>query len=331
VLGTALVFAMSLLMSGLSNGFDVEISRTLRQSGGVRWVAPAPAVGPFTAGINIDVDLVDAALAGGDVAGVTRADPVVFTRSVAIVDGRPLDVNLFGTRLGGLGAPAATKGRGAAAPGEVVVAARVASVGDTITLAGNEMNVVGTVPRASLFATPSVFVTLEEAQRMVAGGRNRASMIVTDGVPGALPAGLRAFEPDEVAEDLARPLHNATQSLDLIRILLWAVAALIVASVIYLSALERMRDFAVFKATGSSTAAISVGLVLQAVTVAVAASLIGAALATLLAPHFPMDVSISTGALLFLPALAVAVGVIASLIGVRRIATVQPAAAFGGP
>jgi putative ABC transport system permease protein len=330
VLGTALVFAMSLLMSGLSNGFDVEISRTLRQSGGTRWIAPASAVGPFTAGINIDVDLLDRALPGG-VAGVTRADPVLFARSVAVVDERAVDVNLFGVRVGGLGAPAPANGRAATAAGEVVVASRIASVGETIVLAGSAMSVVGTVPRASLFASPSVFVTLAEAQRLVAGGRNRASMIVTDGVPASLPSELRAFEFDEVAEDLARPLQNATQSIDLIRVLLWAVAALIVASVIYLSALERMRDFAVFKATGSSTAAISVGLVLQAVTIAVAASVIGAAVATLVAPRFPMDVSISTGALLFLPALAVGVGVLASLVGVRRIATVQPAAAFGGP
>ena len=331
VLGTALVFAMSLLMSGLSNGFDVEIARTLRQTGGTRWIAPAAAVGPFTAGINIDVDAFEAIEAAGPIAGVRRADPVLFTRSVALVDGDPVDINLFGTRPGGLGAPVPSDGRAPQTAGEVLVARRLARTGDSISILGNDYVVVGTVSRASLFASPSAFVTLTEAQRLVSGGDNRASMIVTDGTPTALPAGLHAFDVDQVATDLGRPLKNATSSIDLIRFLLWAVAALIVASVIHLSAMERTRDFAVFKATGSSTAAICLGLMLQAVTIALAASAIGAALATLIAPRFPMDVSISRGAILFLPALAVGVGILASLIGLRRIATVEPAAAFGGP
>jgi putative ABC transport system permease protein len=331
VVGTALVFAMSLLMSGISNGFSVEISRTLRQTGGDRWVAPTAAVGPFTAGINIDVDLLDAAVAQGAIPGVVRADPLLFTRSVAIVDGDPVDVNLFGSRVGALGAPAPSDGRPAEAAGEIVVASRLGSIGDTIELLGTEFLIVGTVPRASLFASPSVFMSLAEAQHLVANDQNRASMIVTEGVPSVLPAELRAFDFDDVAADLGRPLKNATQSIDLIRILLWSVAALIVASVIYLSALERTRDFAVFKATGSSTSSISLGLMLQAVTIALAASAIGAGLATLMAPRFPMDVSISKGSVLFMPVLATVVGVLASLIGMHRIATVQPAAAFGGP
>jgi putative ABC transport system permease protein len=44
-----------------------------------------------------------------------------------------------------------------------------------------------------------------------------------------------------------------------------------------------------------------------------------------------MDVSISGSSILLLPAVAIGVGVLASLIGMRKVATVQPAAAFGGP
>ena len=46
----------------------------------------------------------------------------------------------------------------------------------------------------------------------------------------------------------------------MIAVLLWIVAALIVGSVIYLSALERTRDFAVFKAVGVSTRSVIAGL-----------------------------------------------------------------------
>lgn len=331
VLGTALVFSMSLLMSGLSNGFVVEIARTLHQTGGDRWIAPDSATGPFSSGINVPLDLLGSAAAEEFLVDVTRADPVLFARAVAIVDGEPADVNMFGTTIGGLGAPAASEGRSPAGPGEILVAQRLADIGDTVEVFGTTFEVVGTVDRASLFASPSVFVTLDEAQRLVANGQNIASMIVTAGVPGALPPGLRAFEEDEVAQDLARPLRNATRSIDLIKVLLWAVAALIVASVVYLSALERTRDFAVFKATGSSTVAIALGILVQAIAIALAASILGTLLALFIAPRFPMDVTISTSSMVMLPVLAVAVGALASLIGVRRVATVEPAAAFGGP
>jgi putative ABC transport system permease protein len=330
VLGTALVFSMGLLMSGLANAFTVEVDRTLDQSGGDRWVAPSSAAGPFSAGINIPVDGVGG-IAGG-IDGIERADPVLFTRTVAEVDGEAFDVNLFGVVPGGLGAPQASKGRTPAETGEAMVARRLAGVGDQVVILGRSFTVVGSVNKASLIAGgPSVFLVLGDAQALVANGQNLASMIVTKGVPASVPDGLTAFDRRQTTDDLNRPLKNAIQSIAFIRVLLWMVAALIVASVIYLSALERTRDFAVFKATGVPTRAIGAGLALQAVVIALAASIVGAVLALLIAPRFPMDVVISRGSLLFLPALAVIVGLVASLVGLRRIALVQPAVAFGGP
>ncbi|HEX2786244.1 MAG TPA: ABC transporter permease [Ilumatobacteraceae bacterium] len=329
VIGTALVFSMGLLMSGLSNAFTVEVDRTLQQSGGDRWVAPTGAAGPFSAGISIPLDGFDAARGA---AGVERADPVLFTRTVADVDGKGIDINLFGVVPGGLGAPQASLGRGPTDTGEALVAKKLASVGESIVILGRSFSVVGTVDKASLIAgAPSAFLVLGDAQTLVANGQNVASMIVTKGVPTALPVGLTAFDSSQTKADLARPLKNATQSIDFIRALLWMVAALIVASVIYLSALERTRDFAVFKATGVPTTAIAAGLALQAVVIALAASIVGAVLALLIAPRFPMDVVISSGSLLFMPVLAVIVGLVSSLVGLRRIAQVQPAVAFGGP
>jgi putative ABC transport system permease protein len=49
-----------------------------------------------------------------------------------------------------------------------------------------------------------------------------------------------------------------------------------------------------------------------------------------LAPLFPMPVEIPTSAFLLLPIVTVTVGLLASLIALRRTVTVQPALAFGG-
>jgi putative ABC transport system permease protein len=112
---------------------------------------------------------------------------------------------------------------------------------------------------------------------------------------------------------------------------LWLVAAIIVGSVIYLSATERNRDFAVFKATGSSNAAIAGGLIAQAVVLTLTAAALAAVLAAVLAPTFPIRVVISPLTYLALPVVAVIIGIVASLAGVRRVTSVDPALAFGGP
>jgi putative ABC transport system permease protein len=106
---------------------------------------------------------------------------------------------------------------------------------------------------------------------------------------------------------------------------------LIVGSVVYLSALERLRDFAVFKAIGAPTRSILAGLALQAVVVALLAAALGVALSRLLEPLFPVTVVVPTRAYLALPVIAIVIALLASVAGLRRAVTVDPALAFGGP
>ena len=56
--------------------------------------------------------------------------------------------------------------------------------------------------------------------------------------------------------------------------LMWVIAAGIIGLIVYLSAIERIRDFAVFKATGAPNRLIVGGLMLQAVLVAVTAGIL---------------------------------------------------------
>jgi len=134
----------------------------------------------------------------------------------------------------------------------------------------------------------------------------------------------------EVKTDVLRPLESARSSIEFMRVLLWVVAASIIGSVLYLQALERTRDFAVFKATGTSTAAIGAGLALQAVVLSLASAALAALLALLIAPVFPLNVQIPTSAFVVLPLITVVVGLLASTIALRRAASIQPAMAFGG-
>jgi putative ABC transport system permease protein len=151
------------------------------------------------------------------------------------------------------------------------------------------------------------------------------------GTPTQIPAGYRIVDRRAAVEDMIRPLDGARLAMSYMAILLWAVAALIVGSLIYLSALERTRDFAVFKALGVATGSLLAGLALQAVLVAVVAAGVGGLLAVALGPLFPMLIVVTASAFVSLVATAVVIGLLASLAGLRHAVAVDPVMAFGGP
>ena len=131
-------------------------------------------------------------------------------------------------------------------------------------------------------------------------------------------------------DDLLEILGDAVQTINLVRMLLWIVAGLIVGSVVFLSAVERTRDFAVFKAIGAGTGGMAGGVVFQGLTVALASTLVGTALALLIGPTFPMNVTFTAAGLVTMPVIAVTIGLLASLFGLRRAVRVEQALAFGG-
>jgi putative ABC transport system permease protein len=111
-------------------------------------------------------------------------------------------------------------------------------------------------------------------------------------------------------------------------VLLWIVAAIIVGLVVYLSALERQRDFAVLKAVGASTRTLLASLALQAVLVALLSVALAAVLQWFIAPAFPLRVRVPARAFWEIPVLAVVIALLAGVVGMRKVARSDPALAF---
>jgi putative ABC transport system permease protein len=205
-------------------------------------------------------------------------------------------------------------------------------LGDTLQVGARTLRIVGIVPDSTALAKmPNIFLTTEGLQQLSYTGQPMVTSIGLKGSPGELPDGYELVDRSVGVNDLLRPLKVAVDAITIVALLLWIVAVLIVGSVVYLSALERLRDFAVFKAIGIPTRSILSGLALQALVVTLLAAVVGVILAQLLAPLFPMLVVIPTGAYLALPVIAIAIGLLASVAGLRRAVAVDPALAFGGP
>lgn len=318
MVGTAVVFTLLLLMTGLGQQLGREAAAAMDVLGGDRWMVREEAGGPFTSATTLDPSLLPA------------ATPALLARYSLPPDasGEAEDVVV----VGGIQANDLAAGRQPEARGEAVIG-RGGSHGldDTLTLGDVQLRIVGEVDDATLFAgVPLLLVGLEDAQAIVFEGRPAATaLIVSEDVEP--PPGLRSMTRDEVAADTMRPLERPIASINLVRALLWVVAAMIVGAVVYLTSLDRARDIAVLRAVGTSSRWLVLSLVVQAIALAVVAAALAAGLQALIRPAFPLAVHITSGNLLTLPVVAAVVAVVASAAGIRLTLRTDPALAFSGP
>ena len=332
VLG-AVVFALLFVMTGLVEQFNREPFDAVDAIGADTWVVPEGISGPFTALSAAPADWVDQVEVGAAVTGAAVGGAVVSRSSLSAVDGsEAVEVVLVGHEIGGPGSPPVAEGRAVDAPGDVVVDETLGyEVGDTVTVVGQPFTVVGETNRTTVLAgIPLAFVALEDAQQLTFGASDVISAVLVEGEPTAIPADARIMTADEVSTNVLGPLEGAISSIDLVRALLWIVAAIVVGAVVYLSALERQRDFAVLKAVGAPNRALLGSLALQAVLVALLAVGLGAIIQVFLAPRFPLVVTVPTRAFWQVPVFAVVMALAAGGIGMRKVLRADPSQAFAG-
>ena len=330
ILSTSIIFAMTLVLTGLAHGFRVEADKTVDALGVDLFLVKAGASGPFVGATPFaPADLPQIA----STPGVVAAAPLAYAGGTATLGDTTRNVDIFGAPERGPGMPAVSEGRPPSTPDEVTVSSTLGrGIGDDVEIASRRLHIVGIVENSTALANlPNVFLTTQGAQQLVYAGEPLVASIGIRGTLEQVPDGYRAIDRAGAVADLLRPLKVAVNSITIVAVMLWIVAALIVGSVVYLSALERLRDFAVFKAIGVPTGSILGGLALQAIVVALCAALVGAGLSRLLGPLFPMQVIVPVEAFIALPVIAVVIGLIASAAGLRRAVSVDPALAFGGP
>ncbi len=330
VIGAGVVLAMAVLLSGLAEGFRSELRATVGGVGADRWILSTQSHGRITAVATFDQAVVGRI---GREPGVSRADGLaVLPAEVVRAGGRLINVNVLGVTVGGLGQPPSRHGATLAGDGEAVVDARARiPIGSTVQLGTTSLRVVGTVSGRTFGAgTPVLYVTLHAAQAALLGGGRVVTAVVTSGTPAQVPAGLVAFTNDKVERETLTTLASGIKSIEKSRTLMWIVAVIIMAALIYVTALQRVRDFAVLKALGSSSLSLFGSLCLQAVVVTLIAAGLGAVLSTFMTGLLDQPVTVPTSAYATLPVAAVVVGLVASMVALRQATSADPAAAFAG-
>lgn len=330
VIGAALVFAIGLLNEGLANSFKVEVNRFLTGIAADRWVLPTGSSGPMTSLASIPGSAVAQVRA---LPGVQSADPLIAVPYETIHSGSyATSSTLIGFVPGGVGDIAPTQGHDATQPGEAVVDARLKiALGQQFAIAGHTFTAVGrTTSRTINGGVGVVSVIISDARQVLFSGGDFETAILTRGVPAGAVAGLHTLTTAQVTDDTLRPLRSPMSSLVKSMEMMWVIAAVIVAALLYVSALERVRDFAVLKALGTSNTSIFSGVAVQSVIVSLLGALIAGLTANLLKPLFPLPVVIPWWAFVTLPAIAVGVGLLSSMVALRRAVGVDPSLAFAG-
>lgn len=327
VLGAGLVFAMALLLTGLSNSFRVEVAKTVESVGADAWVLPPGSTGPFTSFGALPLETVDEVASAP---GVEQADPLVIIPATTTVDREVRSLRLIGHRLGGMGEPDIVDGRSARGRGEAAADKRLGlAVGDKITLSGVELTIVGRVVGLSLLGgIPNVYASVDDARDIAFQGAPLITTVVIRGTPEAPLRDLTVLSAEQVRADTVHAMRDAISSIDNSRTLMWVVAAVIVAALMYVSSLERLRDFAVLKSLGSSSRLLFFGVAVQAVTVTLLAAGFALIVSQLMKPMFALPIAVPSSAFVVLPIVAIAVGMVSSLVALRRAIAVDPSSAF---
>ncbi|MEM7274472.1 MAG: ABC transporter permease [Actinomycetota bacterium] len=313
----SIVITLVFVMTGLVNQFNTEPFLAAERSGGDRsWLIAETSTGPLTS---------PNAAPAGAVSQVDGAEPILI--GMAALNGER--VSVIG-RADVMSEPIVTDGRYPLEPGEILVDESGGwAIGDTVDLGGQEAVVVGTTVDATILAgVPMVFTLLDHAQDVLVAGQPIVTGALIDRPVESVPDGMRVVTATEVGDDGLVPLDGAISSVGLIRALLWLMTLIIIAAVIYVTALERTRDFAVLKAVGGDDRTLGLSLVVQGILITLLATAVAAVLQSFIAPVFPMTLRVPGRALWQVPLGAVVVAAAAGVAGARRAAATPAAEAF---
>jgi len=345
VLGVTAALLLVLVLRGIFAGAIDQVTHYIRTSAAEVFISQD---GVKTMHMSASALPPDTAAQIRAVAGVAWVSPIGFASgSVSGPQGRQLSY-LIGYDIGsGRGGPTElvtgrTPGAGEAIVDEQAAEGLGVGLGDTVTVLGARLQVVGLSTGGSSITNTTVFVAQPEFAKirggppsyLLVGAESAAdASTVADRIREAVPA-VTVQTREEFTASEARIVTD--MSADLLR-LMSTIGLLIALAVIALglmtATLNRIREYAVLKALGATTSRLAGSVTVQVLWTVALSSLLATFLAQLLSRVLPqlapaVTISITSAALTQTPLGALAVGLLAALWPLRRIATLDAATAF---
>ena len=342
-----LITLLLVMLTGLTGGLGLQNTSALRSMDADRFAFGSSSEdAPEVSFANSSVTQQEVS-EWADVEGVSSAIPVGFTQTefsaehsvgVAVI-GVPEDSEMVRHAAG-----EAIRGTSALQEGGVVISQSVAEqsgaeVGEKVSIAGDALTVEGIVPDEYYSHTPAVWVPTTEWTQLAHAPQNAVGTVIA--LQGSLSEDAWA-KGEEVTHTKVVTTQGSFSglaayaseqgSLLTMQGFLYGISALVTVSFLTVWTIQRTRDIAVLRALGAGGRYLIRDAVGQAAIVlgagVVAGALVGLGLGLLAQQFVPFLLSWTT---ILGPAGGIwALGLLGSLLAVRRVAKVDPLIALGG-
>ncbi|MDN5790462.1 MAG: ABC transporter permease [Micrococcales bacterium] len=330
-----LITMLVVLLSGLTTGLGRGNTSAITDLPADHLVFSAPAEGQTLAFTDSSIPP-SIQHQWSEVEGVVRADPVTISMSRANADGRIAGVAVFAVPTGSPLAPRV-------AADEVVLTTKAAASlevaeGDRIDLAGQTVTVAEVSGSDEFSHAPVIWAANVNAPASGQEPENVTILALTTDGADLAAADRRLGTLTLTPADSLSAIGSYTSengSLQLMRMLLFAISALVIGAFFTVWTVQRSGEIAILKAVGASTAyllrdALGQALVLLVIGTTAGTALaaaIGAAIRTAAGTQIPFVLDLST--LLFPAAVMILLGLVGAAVSLRTVTTVDPLTALG--
>lgn len=332
VMVSALVFILSALANGLSNG-NSEALAAINADGIV--VTSGSEYQLDRSSISLDDAGTIAALDGIEAAEPFGATSINVTRAGS---SDVIGISILGMTPGGIVDPGTNDGEpiGSAANGIVIDESMVdegIGIGDVLVTdpGGVELEVVGVTDGYQYRLIPTAIMPFELWQELRPTGSEGASAVVVNGDSAALAAIPDTVDGTMVASssELISNLPGQTEqqgTLVLIQVFLVVIAAGIIAAFFFIITLQKMPELGVMKAIGTKTAYLAKTLLLQVAILGAVGIVIGIAISCIvdLLINGAVPFSLQWESMALYGGILLIVGMLGTLLSLVRIARVDP-------
>ncbi len=337
LMGTVVVLITLLvvMLSGLTAGLGRASTSAITGLSADHLVFSAPAEGQ---GISFTESSIDAATlaAWAEVAGVRRAEPLGISTVKAIAQDRSAALSAFAVDPGSDLAPDGDE----VAAGQVVLSTGAAkaldvSKGQRVTVAGRELTVAKISGDATYSHTPVMWTAMTDWERLTPGVADATVIALdTDGSTDLAATDERLQTKTVSLGDSLSAIssYNAeNSSLQLMRMMLFAISALVIGAFFTVWTIQRSGDVAVLKALGARTSYLLGDALGQALVLLGVGTTVGTALAvaagSFAGDSVPFVLEINT---MLVPAvIMILLGMAGAALSIRRITSVDPLTALG--
>ena len=284
----------------------------------------------------------------GQLPGVTSVDGVIGVNGVVAVRGTHLPVFLVGFQPGQAGGPWKLDGGTGQPHGSEAVLdrgfARVAkiSVGDSVTLFGQSLKVVGTSAETDAAGDFFIFVPLDVAQKIAGQGAVSYGLVQVGGgtsvdqVAGQINGlqGVHALSRGEIAaNDKSMITSSFAQPVQILALVGLVAGVLIAGIVLYTATVEHSRDYAVLKAIGATGGVVYGSALLQSIVLSIFGILFGWGMAALMALAFDtwdpvVESQLDLDLVLQVAGVILLVNVLSALLPIRHVSRIDPQEVF---